>query len=109
MNISVSKGLRVQQGCKYISAKIRILDVHKSKKDERKTDKTSKKQAFNDISLFLLDRYVTKHLLYSMQFYKNPLAEISGSQVRLIFFGLSPHKFGANPARGVFINLHFIQ
>ena len=31
--ISVSKGLRVQQGCKNISAKISILDVHKSKMD----------------------------------------------------------------------------
>ena len=55
--------LGVQQGCKNISAKIRILDVHKSKKNERKTDRTSKKQAFNGISLFSLDCYVTKHLL----------------------------------------------
>ena len=30
-----------------------------------------------------------------MQFYQNPLAE-------KYFFGLSPHKFGANPARGFY-------
>ena len=62
------KVLRVQQGCKNISAKIRILDVQKSKNDERKTDRTSKNQAFNVILIFSLDRYVTKHLLYSMKF-----------------------------------------
>ena len=37
------------------------------------------KLAFIGMKIEAWYRYVTKQLLYVMQFYKNPLAEISGS------------------------------
>ena len=73
-----------------------FINLKRNKRNGFKIEKL----AFTGMKIEAWYRYVTKQLLYVMQFYKNSLAEISGSQVRLIFFGLSPHKFGANPARG---------